>query len=136
MILNGLILQVPWDSKTSPQDRLPGAHIGQKKWSAGELMMWIERDKLRKPVLVLSAILACLILHTPIAKASWLIDTDRFHISVHGRTSCIDCHNDITQLVSHPRPADVSKELQDFFGPEKCTACHEEALDDISCKRI
>ncbi|MBW1852577.1 MAG: respiratory nitrate reductase subunit gamma, partial [Deltaproteobacteria bacterium] len=41
------------------------------------------------------------------------------------------CHNDITQLVSHPRPADVSKELQDFFGPEKCTACHEEALDDI-----
>jgi hypothetical protein len=39
------------------------------------------------------------------AGASWLIDEERYHVSVHGRISCLDCHPDIVNKSLHPDPA-------------------------------
>jgi len=60
------------------------------------------------------------------AEATWLIDAERFHVSVHGQLSCQDCHEDINEKKFHPDPADVNKALKDFFQSEQCTACHED----------
>ena len=37
------------------------------------------------------------------AEAAWLIDAERFHVSVHGQLSCRDCHGDINK--NHPLTA-------------------------------
>jgi nitrate reductase gamma subunit len=65
------------------------------------------------------------------ADGSWLIDTERFHISVHGHLSCQDCHSDISEKLRHPDPADVYKSLKDFFHPNQCLECHENVSDEI-----
>ena len=49
------------------------------------------------------------------AKAGWLIDHERFHISVHGQLSCQDCHGSINEKRRHPDPVDVNRSLTDFF---------------------
>ena len=64
-------------------------------------------------------------------ETSWLIDRERFHISVHGQLSCQDCHSDITERRPHPNIEDVSKTLNDFFRIEQCADCHAEVLDEI-----
>ncbi len=66
------------------------------------------------------------------AEAAWLIDAERFHVSVHGQLSCRDCHEDINEKKFHPDPANVNKALKDFFHPGQCTACHEEVADEIA----
>jgi nitrate reductase gamma subunit len=63
--------------------------------------------------------------------ASWLIDDAKFHISVHGQTSCQDCHENIADGGLHPNPANVSKERTDFFRIEQCLTCHDEILEDL-----
>jgi len=64
--------------------------------------------------------------------ASWLIDEERYHVSVHGQISCEDCHSDIADKSTHPDPAEVNKLLQDFYRLEQCAACHEDVLDDVN----
>ena len=64
------------------------------------------------------------------ADASWLIDAERYHVSVHGQTSCQDCHADIAHKSLHPDPAAVNKPLADFYRLEQCSACHEDVLED------
>ena len=66
------------------------------------------------------------------AEAGWLIDHERFHVSVHGRLSCQECHSDIGEKSRHPDPVDVNRSLTDFFQTDQCAACHEEVLDEIS----
>ena len=66
------------------------------------------------------------------AEAAWLIDAERFHVSVHGQLSCRDCHEDINEKKIHPDPADVNKALKDFFQFEQCTACHEDVAIEIA----
>jgi nitrate reductase gamma subunit len=66
------------------------------------------------------------------AEAAWLIDAERFHVSVHGQLSCRDCHEDINEKKIHPDPADVNKTLKDFFQFEQCTACHEDVAIEIA----
>ncbi len=66
------------------------------------------------------------------AEATWLIDAERFHQSVHGQLSCRDCHEDISEKKLHPDPADVNKALKDFFQPGQCTACHEDVAIEIA----
>ena len=56
--------------------------------------------------------------------ASWLIDTNRFHISVHGNLSCADCHSFDMEKGAHPDPDHVNQTLADFFQPEACIDCH------------
>jgi len=64
-------------------------------------------------------------------EAAWLIDAERFHMSVHGQLSCRDCHEDISEKKLHPDPADVNKTLKDFFHPNQCVECHENVSDEI-----
>ena len=67
----------------------------------------------------------------PGVEAGWLIDHEKFHASVHGQNSCHDCHEDINDRPRHPDPADVNKQLSDFFNAEHCLACHDHILEDL-----
>jgi predicted CXXCH cytochrome family protein len=78
---------------------------------------------------ILSAILPWI---CSIAEAAWFIDAERFHVAVHGELSCQDCHEDINEKKRHPDPDNVNKALKDFFQPGQCTACHEEAAEEIA----
>jgi len=49
------------------------------------------------------------------AEAAWLIDAERFHVSVHGQLSCRDCHEDIIEKKFHPDSSDVNKALSARF---------------------
>ena len=72
------------------------------------------------------------ILNAVSTEASWLIDPERFHVSVHGQISCQECHSNIAEEQPHPNSEDVNKTLNVFFRLEQCTACHEEVLDDVN----
>jgi nitrate reductase gamma subunit len=81
------------------------------------------------PRFSVSALIAVLLLTVlPYARASWFVDADRFHVSVHGQISCIDCHVSASQDARHPNPADLGKSLRDFFRTETCTNCHEDII--------
>jgi nitrate reductase gamma subunit len=67
----------------------------------------------------------------PGVEAGWLIDHEKFHASVHGQNSCHDCHADINDRARHPDPADVNKQLSDFFNAEHCLACHDDILEEL-----
>ena len=85
------------------------------------------------PVLTQKIILAVILLwFSTTAEAAWLIDNERFHVSVHGQLSCQDCHEGISERKRHPNPADVNKNLRDFFQLEQCTSCHDDVTDEIS----
>ncbi|CAB1057878.1 hypothetical protein D1BOALGB6SA_2634 [Olavius sp. associated proteobacterium Delta 1] len=64
-------------------------------------------------------------------EGSWLIDHERFHISVHGQLSCQDCHINISMKSRHPDPADVNRSVTDFFQADHCAACHEDIIEEI-----
>ena len=66
------------------------------------------------------------------ADAGWLIDHERFHVSVHGQLSCQDCHSDVIERKRHPDPVDVNRSVADFFKTEQCADCHEEVIDEIA----
>jgi nitrate reductase gamma subunit len=65
------------------------------------------------------------------AEASWLIDAERFHVSVHGQTSCIECHEATAKQHPHPDPAQVDKALSGFFRIDQCVSCHGEVVARI-----
>jgi len=69
------------------------------------------------------------------AEAAWLIDPERYHISVHGQLSCQDCHSAIGETDRHPDPADVNRSLTDFFKSDQCLVCHDDVADDIAAGR-
>jgi hypothetical protein len=63
------------------------------------------------------------------AQASWVIDPDRFHVSVHGQTSCVECHGTMAKDKPHPDPGNVNQKIEDFFTPDTCAGCHETVED-------
>ena len=63
--------------------------------------------------------------------ASWFVDERKLHISAHGQTSCIDCHEDIEGLPFHPNPQDVNKKEKDFFKADTCFSCHDDVMDEL-----
>jgi nitrate reductase gamma subunit len=65
------------------------------------------------------------------AGADWLIDAERFHVSVHGQLSCQECHPDHSADKNHPNPAVVNKSVKEFFQPEQCGACHSNVLEEL-----
>jgi nitrate reductase gamma subunit len=86
--------------------------------------------------LIVGAVLSATILYIcPAAEAAWLIDHERFHISVHGQLSCQDCHSDIGERGSHPDPADVNRGLKDFFQSDQCLDCHDDVTTEIAAGR-
>jgi nitrate reductase gamma subunit len=80
-----------------------------------------------RPYLLASFIILC----GANAEASWLIDRERLHVSVHGQLSCQDCHADISEKQLHPSPDEVTRTLKSFFQPEQCIDCHSDTADDI-----
>lgn len=79
-------------------------------------------------VVIILFIILCSAFH---AEASWLINAEKFHVSVHGQLSCQDCHAEIAVKENHPDPNNVNKSLNDFFEPDQCTGCHEEVVEEI-----
>jgi nitrate reductase gamma subunit len=61
-----------------------------------------------------------------------LIDARRFHISAHGQTACLDCHDDIRGKALHPNPLDVNRKRGSFFKPERCLMCHDEVEGQLA----
>jgi nitrate reductase gamma subunit len=70
-----------------------------------------------------------------VSQADWFIDSARRHIGVHAEMTCLDCHEDITELDVHPSPANVSKDLRGFFEPDNCLDCHDDVMDDLEMGR-
>ena len=65
-------------------------------------------------------------------RASWIVDQKKFHISAHGQTSCVECHDDIGEKGLHPDPGDINRKRTDFFRPDACLSCHDEVSDDLA----
>ncbi|MFO7962379.1 MAG: hypothetical protein R6U50_00510 [Desulfobacterales bacterium] len=84
-----------------------------------------------KICVVLSWFVVLPIFFCPDASGSWLVDLQRYHVSVHGQTACTDCHVDIDPG-SHPDPANVTKSPADLFSPESCASCHDAVADFIA----
>ncbi len=78
---------------------------------------------------VLSVLLVLFV--TPRSEASWFINSGRFHASVHGRISCLECHGDISQKSLHPDPVCVDKGLNDFYRLDQCASCHEDVVEEL-----
>src|SRR4030043_707911 len=85
---------------------------------------------------IILAILSCLFYPAHRVESSWLIDPERFHISVHGQFSCLECHSNINEKIQHPDVADVDKPLNAFFRLEQCADCHEDVLKEIKQEGI
>jgi len=71
------------------------------------------------------------ILGQRLALASWFVEAKKFHISAHGQNSCQDCHADISGRTLHPNPAEVNKDLKDFFHLDTCLDCHDDIMGDL-----
>ncbi len=85
---------------------------------------------------IILAMLLCLSYPAHRAESSWLIDPERFHVSVHGRFSCLECHSDINEKIQHPDVVDVDNPLDAFFSLEQCAVCHEDVHNEINLKGI
>jgi len=72
-----------------------------------------------------------LILSVADVQASWLINAENHHMSVHGQLSCQDCHESVTAKEHHPDPLNVNQSISDFFDKEVCLQCHDTVEDDI-----
>ncbi|MBW1997583.1 MAG: hypothetical protein JRJ29_06415 [Deltaproteobacteria bacterium] len=81
--------------------------------------------------IILLAIVWIVALIPVMAQASWFIDPLKYHVSAHGQTSCLDCHEGQEDSSAHPDPDNVSMALKDFFDPESCISCHDEVPGDL-----
>ncbi len=84
-----------------------------------------------KAIFILILSLTSVVVDLSPAKASWLIDAGKFHMSAHMDNSCRDCHESIADLALHPNPAHVNKKLADFFTVDKCQSCHDDVLGNL-----
>ena len=81
-------------------------------------------------ILPVLSVLLVLFMRPPV-EASWFIDPGRFHVSVHGRISCLECHGDISKESLHPDPIAVDKGLNDFYRLDQCAGCHEDVVEKL-----
>ena len=65
------------------------------------------------------------------AEASWLLDPWKYHISSHGQTSCLDCHEGQEDRNVHPDPEDVNEKPVAMSVPEDCISCHDNIPEDL-----
>jgi len=88
----------------------------------------IRARKMAAAVAVLTAFLSWTAMPS---HASWWINPEKFHASVHGQTPCQNCHEDIGKQGLHPNPEEIAKGGKDRFHPDHCLVCHEEVTDDL-----
>jgi predicted CXXCH cytochrome family protein len=81
-------------------------------------------------ILILAA--SFILLNIRVTAASWMVDPARFHASVHGQTSCAECHEDVSEQDLHPDPRQVTKSTRDFFQRDHCLGCHDRVMDDLA----
>ncbi len=79
---------------------------------------------MKKHTLFLIELLILFIMVNPV-ESSWLIDPEEFHVSVHSRLSCLDCHHDIYKDKQHSDIQEINQTISDFFEPKQCTNCHD-----------
>lgn len=65
------------------------------------------------------------------AQATWLLDPARFHVSAHGRTTCLDCHENVADQPLHPKPGNVNKHERAFFKADQCLDCHDQVMENL-----
>ncbi len=82
-------------------------------------------------IITLMLALAVPVLWVSPSEGSWLIDVRRFHISAHGRISCIDCHGDVARRAIHPDPMLVNRDLSSFFRLSQCRSCHADVIERL-----
>lgn len=63
--------------------------------------------------------------------SSWFVDAKKFHASVHGRTSCQDCHGEVQGRPLHPEPENVLKKREDLFHVDHCLSCHDDVMEKL-----
>jgi len=80
---------------------------------------------------ILVGMLVLLVFNLPAAHASWMIDPARFHASVHGQTSCRECHEAIVEKDLHPDPRQVTRSARGFFRADRCLGCHDSIMEDL-----
>jgi nitrate reductase gamma subunit len=56
---------------------------------------------------------------------SWFLDSFKYHVSAHGRTSCTECHPDAMKRAVHPDPALVNKKARQSSSSDICFNCHD-----------
>ncbi len=66
------------------------------------------------------------------ARAGWLIDPQRFHVSAHGEQSCLDCHQGKAAQKPHPDPGKVNRSLKAIFRPQHCYECHDSVEEELA----
>lgn len=86
----------------------------------------LDKNGMKYKIALIVAVLALVLFHCSPAMSSWLLDPERFHVSVHGALSCVDCHEDILDKESHPDPNAVKGKKGEVFNAEKCAACHDD----------
>ena len=92
---------------------------------------WCRWEVAIRGITLLMITLSFLVLNCRVTAASWMIDPARFHASVHGQTSCQECHENISDQDLHPNPLNVTKSGRDFFRPDQCLGCHDSIMDDL-----
>lgn len=90
-----------------------------------------EKSRTKKFFLTATVLIALLLGFSAPSQASWWINPKKFHASVHGQTSCRDCHDDTPKKALHPNPEQIGKGAEDFFEPDHCLVCHEEVTSDL-----
>lgn len=99
-------------------------------WLKNVLTKRIRSDRNGKLCLLVLGVVA-LLCRAEDATARWLIDPEGYHVAVHGRTSCLECHGETAKKKPHPNPENVNKSLRDFFRVEQCEDCHLDVLEEI-----
>jgi nitrate reductase gamma subunit len=66
------------------------------------------------------------------AAASWLVDSERYHISAHGQFSCLECHGDLADRRPHPDPTRVACKPERPYRIDACMACHDHLAEDLA----
>ena len=87
-----------------------------------------------KKIPIITLVVGLLTLGGIKAEASWLIDARKFHISAHGQTPCVDCHEDMADT-PHPVPTHPISGVPDPSRPGKeltCSSCHDPHGSDHS----
>lgn len=90
-----------------------------------------ETRRTKKSFLSITVLIPLLLWFSVPSEASWWINPKKFHASVHGQTSCRDCHDDTPKKALHPDPEQIGKGAEDFFEPDHCLVCHEEVTSDL-----
>ena len=91
-------------------------------------MNWIAKN------IILTAlfILASPLLSPSSAASSWSLDAAAYHTSPHGRFSCLECHEGLSDRQKHPDAAGLKRLKLEAATAQRCMECHSEVEDQLA----